>query len=254
MVRITRGVSLQLAVHLLAHLAAHVGQVVHVGGEHALLLAAQTVEAHILLRTVGPRIVEGIHQACSRRHAAPLRLRVGARHLRYGHTVLVEFLAVLQHILRHLTQVDVEVTAARLGVVDEGVQHPELDVLDVRTLEVRRRQLSHDTAPALLRIGQLALGSQVRVQIVGTTLVGVVGQVQHRECRRLSVGTLLIRIQFAFVHLAHVMVRQLVQVTLDMCRRQRRVASGKERVNRKPVEQCAVHARAGIVHQVCIGL
>ena len=206
MIGITSGVGLDALVHLGTDAALDVGEVVHVGREQLLLLAAESVETHVLLGAVGTGIVEGIHEAGGRGYAAPLGLHVAAGLLGHGHTVLVELLTVLEYILAHLAEVDVHVATTGLGVVDEGVEHPELDVLDVGTLKVGGRELAHDTAPALLGTAQLALGGEVGVEVVGATLVGVVGEVEHREGRRLAIGTLLIGVELALVDLTHVVV------------------------------------------------
>ena len=220
-VGVARGVGLDALVGLGTHAALDVGEVVHVGGERQLLLAAQSVETHVLLGAVGAGVVEGIDEAGRRGHTAPLGLHVAALHVGHGHAVLVELLAVLEHVLAHLTKVDVHVATACFGVVDEGVEHPELDVLDVGALKVGRRELAHDTAPALLGIGELAVGSKVGVEVVGAALVGVVGEVEHREGRRLAVGALLVGVELALVDLTHVVVGELVEVALDVGWRER---------------------------------
>ena len=77
----------------------------------------------------------------------------------HRHTALIEFLSIAQDILAHLTEVEVEVACIVGGItlltgIDEGVEHPELDILDVRLLEVGSFQLAHHTAPFRLWLAQ----------------------------------------------------------------------------------------------------
>ena len=170
------------------HNRAHGVQPLGVGSKGALVFIGQTVQAHVLLlaRTVG--VGKGILLLLGLDgDAAPGRL-VETRSAVDGHGALVELLAVAQHVFRHLAQVDVEFAgvaagSAILAGVDEGVEHPELHILDVGLLEVGGLQAPHHAAPLLGGVHQRAVGVELRGQVVGAALLGVVGQVEHGQRR-----------------------------------------------------------------------
>ena len=92
-------------------------------------------------------VVEGIHNQLFGGHTTPCRevhITVGTV---FGQTVLEELLAVSKNILRDITKVEVQFTALMLGIVDERIHHPELDVLVVGGANVgvmRRRIIRND--------------------------------------------------------------------------------------------------------------
>ena len=102
------------------------------------------------------------------------------------HAALIEFLTVAEDVLAHFAEVDIEVATvvgrrSLLTGVDKGVEHPEFDVLDVGCLEVVGVQLSHHTAPMLLRIVECSVVVEVRIEVVRSALVGVIGEVEDGE-------------------------------------------------------------------------
>ena len=140
--------------------------------------------------------------------------------------------------------------SARVAGVDEGVEHPELHVFDVGRFEVVGVQLAHHAAPARLRVGQPSVGIQVGVEVVGTPFGGIEGHVHHgQRAGRVVAGLCAVGIQFAFIHFAHVVVRQLVQVAFDVCGGERRALPCEKRIDGVPAEQGAVVARPHVVHQ-----
>ena len=244
------GVSPDRVPHGRVHLALHLAQEVLIALPLLLLLVVESVEAHVLHRTRTLRCREGVHYGSLVGHLTPLRSGEVLRAV-YGHAALVELLAVAQNILAHLAEVDIEVAAvvgchALLACVDEWVEHPELDVLDVSCLEVVGVELSHHAAPTLLRIVESAVGVEVGVEVVRTALVRIVSEVQDVEHRRVAVVCALVAVgeQLADVELANVMVRQLVEIALDVARRERRRAACEERVDSVPRQARAVEARA----------
>ncbi len=205
----------------------HVAQEVGINSESPFLVIGQSVEANILQLTTATGSGKGIVLRGLHRNLTPLCLYelTGAID---RHAALVELITVTQDVLADLTQIDVEVTAILRGStfltgIDEGVEHPELDVLDVCLLKVVGVQLTHHTAPALRGIGQRTVSVQVSGQVIGSALRRIVRQVQDGQRRGGTVvGALVaVGIELADIDLTHIVVRQLFQVALDVSRRQR---------------------------------
>ena len=143
----------------------------------------------------------------------------------HRHTALVEFLSVAQHILAHLTQVDVEVTTVLRSIVlftgiDERIHQPELDIFHIGRLEIVRVEPAHHTAPTLLGNGQCTIGIQVGIQVIRTAFRGIESKVQDGQCSCSTIIATLVacRIELLDIDLAYIMVRELVQIALDMTR------------------------------------
>ena len=208
--------------------------------ELPLLVIGKAVETHILqLSGTGSR-GEGVGLRGLLRNLTPLGHRevTGAVN---RHTALIELLTVAQDILRDLTEVEVEVAAvvgggAVLTGIDEGIEQPELDVLDVRLFEVVGLKIAHHTAPLRLGLTERTVAVEVARQVIRSALRGIVGQVQHLECRGGAVVGALVAVGIELLHidLTHIMVRQLVEVALDVTRRERRAAAGEDGINGVP--------------------
>ena len=244
-----------LCQHGLAH---RVAQGIHivlvrslaVEGEEELILGAQSVQAHILL-LARPRLVgEGGYCRGGLRHTPPHR-GVRATHIFVGdrQPVLKRFLAVAQDILRDITEVDVHLALVAVGVGQRGVHQPELDILDVRFLEVGVVQFAHHTAPALLRVGQFAVCAYLaRYDIVRTALLGVVTQVQHAQFRVGVRHLLLARVNLRLIDDTRPVVGHHRHIVLDM-RGGVRLRVAKDGVHRVPRQQRTVLAVLRVVRQ-----
>ena len=210
----------------LVDLSLHSLEEVLIGIEGLLLAVVESVETHVLQSAAALGGGEGIGDIGCCRHFAPLceDIAVGAVD---RHAALCKLLAIVEHIFRHLTEIDVEVTAVVAGIagltrVDEGIHHPKLHIFDVGCLEVVGVELTHHAAPVACGVVERAVGSKVGVEVVRAALVGVIGQVENGQCRRGSVvGALVsVGIEFLDVDLAHVRVAELVEVALDVSRRE----------------------------------
>ena len=104
--------------------------------------------------------------------------------------------------------------------IDEGIEQPELHIFYIRLFEVGSLQLTHHTTPALSGVTKRTVAIVVKRQVVRTTFLRVISQVQDGQCRHGTViGTLVtVRIEFLHIDLTHIVVGQLVQVVLDMRR------------------------------------
>ena len=214
-----------------------------VGAEGALLLVGQTVQSDVLQLSRAAGRGEGIGLSGLHGNLAPLCL-LEARRAVDGHAALIELLAVAEHVLRDLAQVDVQLAAvlrggAVLTRIYIRIEHPELHVLDVSLLEVGRLQFAHHAAPAAGRILQRTVRIEVERQVVGAALLRIVSQVEHGQGRRGAVvGRLVaVGIELLDVDLADVVVRQLIQVALDVGRREARRAAGEDGVDVIPCQQ-----------------
>ena len=234
---------------------AHLVEPLLIGAVGALLLVVESVQTDILQGARAGGGGKGVGLRGLLGNTAPLR-RAERRGAVDGHAALVELLAVAQHVLAYLTEVDVEVArvlrgCARAALVDEGVHQPELHIFYISLLEVRRLQLAHHAAPLRRGVHQRAVGVQLGGQVVGAALLGVVGQVEHVELRRGAVVVRLVAVgvQLLDIDLAHAMVRELFEVALDVAGRETRRAVGEQLVDVVPRQQGATvaGARAGLV-------
>ena len=107
-----------------------------------------------------------------------------------------------------------------LAGIDEGVEQPELHVLDVGLLEVGGLQPAHHAAPLLPGVHQRTVAVELGGQVVGAALFGIVGHVEdgQRGCGAVVGGLVTIGIKLPDIDLAHVVVGQLLKVALDMPR------------------------------------
>ena len=81
----------------------------------------------------------------------------------------------------------------------------------------------------LLRIGQRAIGIQPGIEIIRTALFRIIGHVEHVQCRECAVviAHIAFGIELARGYLAHIMIGELIEVTANMCRRERATAPRK---------------------------
>ena len=220
--------------------------------EAALLFIVQTIESHVLqcpVASVHKRIV----LLRGGGNLTPLRGGVSVAAVD-GQAVFVEFLTIVQDVLAHLSKVDVQLAAkgAVVAGIGKGVHHPEFYVLDVGHLEIVGVEFAHHAAPSHRWIGQRAVGIQVRVEVIRTALLGIVGQVEHGlVAGGAAIGALVaVGEELAHIHLAHIMIGKLFQVATDMTGRERRTLAGEQRVDVVPGQQGAVVAAP---HGVLVG-
>ena len=168
-----------------------------------------------------------------------------------GHATLIEFLTIVEDVLRHLAKVEVEVATILTGRtfltgVDEGIKQPELDILDVGLFKVIGVETSHHTTPLRLGLLQLSVRSNVTSQVIGSALLGIVGKVEHVERSRSTIigGLAAVGIELFHIDLTHIVVRQLFEVALDVRGCERGVTAGENRVNAIPGQQGSVSATA----------
>ena len=164
----------------------------------------------------------------------------------------------MQDILAHLTQVDEQVAAIVAGIalvlgIDKGVQQPELDILDVGSLEVVGVQLAHHASPPVVGIVQLTVKGNVRRQVVRASLLGIVCQVEHvQRIGGTAIGALVtVGIELVHIDGSYIVVAQLVQVTLDVAGRQAGGAIGEQRVDVIPRQESTV---VTAIHGVNVGV
>ena len=143
----------------------------------ALFGGRQAIQPDVLRLACPRRVVEGI--ACTRacRHDPP---RCGDRSPWLGcewQATLVEAALVMQDVLRDISEVDVQVATTPCwgrALVGIRIHKPEFHVLDVRSLEVRLVDLTHDARPASTGITDLPVGCEARcVEVVRAKLLGI---------------------------------------------------------------------------------
>ena len=93
---------------------------------------------------------------------------------------------------------------------------------------------------------------QVCVEVVGTTFVGVVGQVEDVQRVALARVGVAVRIDLSDIDLTCIVVGQLVEVALDVVGGQRGGSTGEEGVDVVPCQSCTVITIFHIVGQLTI--
>ena len=139
----------------------------------------------------------------------------GRIHLReisiHRQAILKELLLIFQDILGDLTQVEIKITTLGGLVVHEGIHQPELDIFIVGGLQICRLDLTHHTTPTFLRIGQRTIRVDIiGIQVIGTTLVRIVSEVQDRQSGIIVRSQLLAREKLLIVHATHEMVGEII--------------------------------------------
>ena len=213
-----------------------------------LFRRAQTVQTHILLLARACLVAERYHRTRRTRHVTPDR-RIDTTLVLVAHrqTVLERFLAVAQDILAHVTQVDIQIAVVPVRVRQRRIHQPELDILDVRLLEIRVVQSPHDTAPTLLRRGQLtAVVQLVGRHVVRTAFLRVISEVQHRQFRIHVRRLLPVRVDFLLINDTCPVVAQYVHIVADMLRRVR-LRITEDRIHCEPTDRRAVLVIADLV-------
>ena len=223
-----------------------------------LFCVGQSVQSHVLFLPCSRGGGKGVCLCGLHWYLTPLCILETAGTV-YGHAALIEFLAVAQHILTHLTQIDIEVAAILIGVglavgVDKRVHEPELDVFDVRRLEVCVVEFAHNATPTALGIEQVEVGIDIRiVEVIRSAFGWVERQVERLDCRSLAVVEFAIGPNFFGSHLANIRARHLTKVVLEISRAERRILLRKHAVDVIPSEQGAILAIFDIVRQRRLG-
>ena len=70
--------------------------------------------------------------------------------------------SVFENVFRHVTQVQVNVSARGGGVVQEGVHYPELNKFDVLLFKIVDGELAHDASPTAAGIFEASVGINSR--------------------------------------------------------------------------------------------
>ena len=228
----------------------HPVEVIGVGSKRTLLIRVQPIKSHILHGTCPGSVIKSIDYAAVGRHTSPDCLLIFRSITIDRHTILKELLTIFQNILGDVAKVDVEVAPLPFRTfvcIDERVQQPEFYVLNVGRLEVCHVQLTHHSPETLLRIIELALGIEIRVKVVRTTLVGIISHVQYRACRSLAHRCLTIRKYLFLIYLTHIVVGELVKVIAQVVWLDGRILAHHHRVDVVPRHQGAVFAIIDVV-------
>ena len=135
--------------------------------------------------------------------------------------MLKRFLSIAQDILAYISQVNVQVTTSKcsIRVGQKWVHEPELNILNVGFLKIGIVQFAHDTAPTLVRVGQLTIHSDLFGRnIVWSTLIRIVAQVQYCQFCISVWQHFLIGIYLLFIHDTCAVVGHCLQVVLNVFR------------------------------------
>ena len=152
-------VGLYAVIDLLIDHALYLLQVIGISGELPFLVIVQSIQSHILACSCSALVVEGISHAGGVGDSSPQAFGIIGAIAIHGHSALEVFLAVLEYVLAHFAQVDVEVSpviAWQILLVYERIHHPEFDVFDVLGFEIRIVQFAHHTSPFLCGVLEMS--------------------------------------------------------------------------------------------------
>ena len=102
--------------------------------------------------------------------------------------------------------------------------------------EVVGVELTHHSSPFRLWRAQAAVGVHLCGEVVGATFFGVVSEIEYRQGGGGSIiGALVtVGVELADIDLTYIVVGELFEVALDMCRGERRTAVGEQWVDGVP--------------------
>ena len=243
-------------IHLLAQ-TLHKGRIwlIAVILKQPLLCRRQTIITHILLFASTWLIRKSHHRTRCLGRASPNRI-IHHRCFRIiqWQTMLKRFLAITQDILAHIAQINIHITTHKSGVSvrQERIHQPKFDIFDIRLLKVRIIQFAHYTTPTRTRIGQFTIAANlIRRDIIRTTFIGIITQVQHRQY---GVGVrqhLLVRINLLLIYDTCSMIRHQVQIIFYVSWRIARRLT-KNRIHRIPWQQSTVLVVVHIIAQAIL--
>ena len=216
--------------------------------ECLLLLVSKSVKTNILFQSRAWGCGKGIGLCCLYRNLSPLCVCETACSVD-RHTALIEFLAVTQHILAHLTKVNIKVATVWRGItllatIYKWVKEPELHIFYIRRLEIIDVELAHHTAPFISRTWHRTVWIDSGWEIIWTALCWVIRQVKYRQrwCCSIICALVSVRIQLTNIYLTHIVVWQLLQVALDMWRSERAATVCENRVYCIPWQQWTIES------------
>ena len=148
-----------------------------IGGEILLFFGGKSVQTHVLQFACSLGIVEGIGERGFARHLTPNGLLDVGIVAVIRQSVLITFESVFEHILAQFAEVEIEVSAFFVigFFVEEGVEHPELYVFDIRKFEIGLVEFAHNTTPSVFGVGKCAVAIQsLGIEVIRATLIGIV--------------------------------------------------------------------------------
>ena len=179
-------------------------------------------------------IIEGIAHALPSRYFPPYTVLCGRGSRGKGESVLEELPSVFEYILRDVSEVEVQLSTLCRRIVYEGIHEPKLQVLNVRCLEVRLIDLTHDACPALLGHIETSRGRERGIEVIWATLLGVVAQRECREVARLAEVLILEGEELPRRDFPNEVIADIVGVIPDVGGGKAIALSGEKRINGKP--------------------
>ncbi len=131
-------------------------------------------------------------------------------------------------------------------IIYEGIHKPELDMINIGSLEVIGVYFSHYTSPVLSGISKASVLVEVSTEVVWTSFCWIISKVKHRDICRLTVSRILVWEDFPFIDLTNIVVRSGILITTDMVRC--KVGIAKEQgVYMIPCQSCSTVAIAQVI-------
>ena len=215
-----------------------------------LILVDETVKADILMDASTTGVVVGISDRTQIRDSPPNRCDKICIVTIGGQAVLITLETILEDILTHITQVEVQqasILVVQFGV-HERVKHPELDILDASLLKVSIVNFAHNATPSLLGIEQMSFNVNIgSIQVVGTALTRIEREVKRLDDGRFTIIDVTTWKHFVNRYLTGVGIGQRIQVILDVSRSIGRTAFCEQPVDGIPRQQRAILAIGDVI-------
>ncbi len=155
---------------------AQFGKIVGICAEAEFIFVDEAVQTDVLRETRAAVVVKSIGQGVLSRDTSPhgrlheLVIAVD------GNTVLIALQAIFKYIFRDFSEIQIKISTLKVVIVGvkEWRKHPELDIFDVRCIEVGVVHLTHDASPPAFGIEKIALVIDIcRVKVVGSAFCRV---------------------------------------------------------------------------------
>ena len=173
-----------------------------------------------MFRTSIGLIGKSHHGTCRTWHTSPqCGLHLSFFRFVQWQSVLKRLTPVAQDIFAHISQIDIQITSLKhcIGVSQEWIHQPELDILNVCLLKIRIVQFTHDTTPTRFWVGQFTIATYlIRRNVIRTTLFWIVTQVQYWQTHIRIRQHFFVGVYLLFQYDTRTVIRHQIRIILDV--------------------------------------
>src|SRR5690554_3207196 len=102
--------------------------------------------------------------------------------------------------------------------MSERIHQPKLYVFNVGCFKIMCLHRAGDTAPAVSRMQQITVTVYLVVEIIGTSLLWIVGEVEYRQRGGLTIKSISLGKDLLFIYLTHPVIGELIRIIPDVSR------------------------------------